>query len=478
MYDGYGLFIDGEWRPAADGALLAVVDPATEDDLGTVPQAGIEDANAAIDAAQRCFLTWSRTPGAERSVLLLRVAALVRERRDEIARQMTLETGKPLAQSKGEVEGAAAQFDWFAAEARRVKGEIVEPREDGSLTYITREPVGVVAAFTPWNFPVGLVARKLAPALAAGCTVVVRSAEEAPGCVMQLIRCFADAGAPNGLVNLLTGVPQPVSDVLMASPIVRKVSFTGSVSVGKTIIEKSAQTVKRVSLELGGHAPVIIFDDVDVAAVASQAVISKFNNAGQICVSPTRFYVHEQQAVEFTDRFVDATRKLKVGNGLDPQTDVGPLSTERRLKEIQSLVDETKTAGATLHVGGQRPADQNKGYYFEPTVFSDVDDSMRIMRQEVFGPVAPITTFSSYDDVMERANSSELGLAGYVFAGDGATGQRAVRDLECGMVALNTFKLGRVEAPFGGIKQSGYGREGGSGAIYDYMNEKWSQVSV
>jgi len=478
MYDQYGLYIGGRWRPAASGATYPVIDPGTEEMLGEAPSAGPEDAEAAIAAAADGMRVWRAKNAWERGAILRRAADLMTERKDAMARAIALEVGRPLAACGGEVQLAIDQFHWYAEETKRLYGQIVESRLPGGRIGVTYEPVGIVAAFSAWNFPVVLPARKIAPALAAGCSVIVRPSEEAPGGAMILIGCLHDAGVPPGAVNLLTGKASVISPVLMGSPAVRKVSLTGSTAVGIRLLKEAADTVKRVSMELGGHAPVIVFDDVDARSVAAMAAQSKYRNTGQVCVSPSRFYIHETVKESFVDSFVEATRKLKLGHALEPDSEVGPLTTRKRLEAVEALVEDTKASGARLLAGGRRPAGFNRGYWFEPTVFDDVADDARVMVEEPFGPIAPITGFRDFDEVMDRANALEMGLASYVFTRSLKRAHEAVDALEAGMVAVNTFALATAEAPFGGIKQSGYGREGGSQGILDYMNVKYMNMVV
>ena len=471
------LYIDGEWVSPVEGTVYEVVNPATEEVLGAAAQAGIQDANAAIEAASRAFKTWRHTPASERSAFLRAIAAELRNRKTKIATLITLEMGKPFAQSLGEVESSAGQFEWFAEEATRAYGQIVPPRGPGGFSTVHYEPVGVVAAFTPWNFPVSMLARKTATALAAGCTVVARPAEEAPGAVAEFFKCIQAAGLPKGVVNLLLGVPEPVATTLLQSKKVRKLTFTGSVAVGKHLYAASAPTLKRVSLELGGHAPVVVFDKARAASLGTLAAQRKYANGGQVCVSPTRFYVQEDALGAFTETFVEAAKALRVGPGLDLHSEVGPLATRRRRDWIEQLLEETLSSGGKLLTGGRRPSKFNKGFFFQPTVVTDVKDDDRVMSEEVFGPIAPIVSFKTEAEVVERANDSPVGLSGYVFTSDFSQAQRLMRDLELGMIGVNTLVLGRRETPFGGTKESGFGREGGAFGIYEFLEPKWCEIA-
>lgn len=476
-YSGRMLYIDCEWLPPAEGAVYDVVNPATEEVLGIAPQAGVQDADAAIEAASRAFRTWRHAPASERSAFLRAIAAELRNRKAKIATLISLEIGKPFAQSLGEVESSAGQFEWFAEEATRAYGQIVPPRGPGSISTVHYEPVGVVAAFTPWNFPVSMLARKIATALAAGCTVVARPAEEAPGAVAEFFKCIHVCGLPKGVVNLLLGKPEPVATTLLRSKKVRKLTFTGSVAVGKHLYAASAPTLKRVSLELGGHAPVVVFDKARAASLGALAAQRKYANGGQVCVSPTRFYIQEDALGAFAETFVEAAKSLRVGPGLDPQSEVGPLATRRRRDWIEQLLEDTLSAGGRLLTGGRRPSQFNKGFFFEPTVVTEVKDDDRVMSEEIFGPIAPIVSFKTEAEVVERANNSPVGLSGYVFTSDFSQAQRLMRDLELGMVGVNTLVLGRRETPFGGTKESGFGREGGAFGIYEFLEPKWCEIA-
>ncbi|MDF1586692.1 NAD-dependent succinate-semialdehyde dehydrogenase [Marinimicrococcus flavescens] len=471
------LYIDGRWMPAEAGETVKMIDPATEEQVGSFAQAQSKDVLKAIEAAERAFATWSKVPAWERSNLLRKAASLLAERSEQVARRITLECGKPFAQAKGEVQASVECIDWFADEARRIYGQILPGRTANSRFTATYEPVGVVAAFTAWNFPVVLQARKIAPALAAGCTIVSRPAEEGSGAVALLIKCFIDAGVPAGVVNLLTGTPQVISETVMDSDIVRKVTFTGSIPVGQHLMRRAADTVKRMSMELGGHSPVIVHEDVDPAKAAMIAAQGKFRNNGQVCVSPTRFYVHEKHKDAFTENFLAAAKAMKMGNGFEDGVEIGPLINRRRLEFIEQMVEDTKKDGGTLVMGGKRPADMNRGYFFEPTVFTDVPDDARIMNDEPFGPIAPLSTFSAFDEVIERANALPYGLAAYVFTDSLKLAQQTSQALKVGIVAVNNTAAATAEMPFGGVKHSGFGRENGSQGLLDYLDVKFTNFS-
>lgn len=478
MYRDLELYIDGGWRGASNGATRAVTDPATEDTLGSIAEATEADIDAALTAARAGFSVWRRIGTWERAKLIRKASDLIRERADEIATLMSVETGKPLAEAKGEVNAAADQFEWYSEETKRIYGQIIESRTADSRMAVIHQPVGVVAAFSAWNFPALLPARKIAAALAAGCSIIIKPAGEAPASCAALVRACHDAGVPSGVVNFLTGQSDMIARRLIASPIVRKVSLTGSVPVGKQILHLAADGVKKVSMELGGHAPVVVFDDVDAEKAAEVCANTKFRNCGQVCISPTRFYVHESKYEAFARRFAEVAKSLKVGRGMEEGVQMGPLANRRGLETIQELVADARQRGAEVLAGGSVPAEANRGFFFEPTVLGHVPDDARIMREEPFGPVAPLTTFTTYDEVMERANALPFGLAGYVFSNDLRTATRAYEDLEVGMVGVNEMLLATAEAPFGGVKESGMGREGGSFGIGDYLETKYVKIKL
>jgi succinate-semialdehyde dehydrogenase/glutarate-semialdehyde dehydrogenase len=473
MYHPPALLIDGVWREAASGRRMAVINPANEEVLGEAPAAGAADVQAAVAAAEAGFRRWRQTHGWERGKVLRAIARRMEARRDELARALSLEIGRPLSQSAAEVQIALEQFDWFAGEAERLFGETIASRQGGQLL-VTHEPVGIAAAFTAWNFPINLLARKIAPALAAGCAIICRPSEQAPATATILLECCVEGGAPAGVVQLLTGKAAEIVPAIMAAPAVRKISLTGSTAVGRRLLAAAAETVKRCSMELGGHSPVIVCEDADAEAVGRLCAQFKFRNAGQVCISPSRFYVHEAVAERFSAAFVAFARGLSLGDPLQEATTMGPLATRKQLERVEALSAETAASGAKLLCGGRRPAGRNKGYFFEPTVFAEVPDGARLMREEPFGPVAPINVFSDLDAAIARANATDYGLAAYAFTGSLERAQRLSRELHSGMVGLNTFAIAHAEAPFGGIDQSGMGREGGRQAIHDYLNVKLS----
>ena len=478
MYEKFGQFIDGKWQKAEKGETYEVINPATEEILGKASKASESDVNKALKSAEKGLQVWKNTPPWQRSKIIRKIADLIRERTDILAKWLTLEVGKPLTEAAGEVGGAADIFEWNSEETKRIYGQIVESRFENTRMYVKYEPVGVVAALVPWNFPIILASRKISTALGAGCSVICKPDVITPGCVMELMNIINDAGVPPGVVNLLSGDPASISSQLISSDIIKKVSITGSTRVGKLILKQAADKVQRVTMELSGHSPFIVFDDVDVNKVTDLAIAAKFRNNGQVCISPNRFYIHESKKDEFTKLMVSKTSKLKIGNGLDKDTVLGPLCTEKRLKEIEALVETTKKEGAKVLCGGRRPAGFNKGYYYEPTIFDDVKDNFTIMKQEPFGPLVPILSFKDTDDVIKRANDNDLGLASYIYTNNLEKAHKVSEMMETGTCAVNTAAVAFAEVPFGGIKQTGYGREGGSMAIKDYLNIKYTHFGI
>jgi succinate-semialdehyde dehydrogenase/glutarate-semialdehyde dehydrogenase len=478
MYDSFGLLIGGEWRRKGGAGVIEVNDPATGEAIGTAPAASAADVEEAIHAAEQGFKTWRATPAWTRADLLHAIANVMAGKTEEAARRITLETGKPLAQARREWALSIDQFRWYAEEARRIYGRIVESRAPGGRVEISHEPVGIAAAFTAWNFPAVLIARKLAPALAAGCAIIVRPSREAPGTAMLLIDCVQQAGVPAGAVSLLIGSASTTYEPIMASSAVRKISLTGSTAIGQQMIRDAAGTLKRVSMELGGNAPVVVFEDAPLEQVLDLCVPVKFANAGQVCVTADRFYVHESLVKPFTQGFAARARALRLGHGLEESTQMGPLINQRRVDAMEKIVADATARGGRIETGGGRPKGQNKGFFFEPTVITGLPDDALAIAEENFGPIAAITSFGDTEEAYARANSSEYGLAAYVFTRDPARMRAAAARLEAGMVGVNSFALAAAEAPFGGIKASGMGREGGTEGILDYMNVKLTQVVV
>ena len=471
MYTQLGLYIDGEWNHGNGGGGEDVINPATEKPLGHLPHATIADLDAALASAQAGFKLWKGKSAYDRGRIIKKAADLMRERADDMARSMSQEQGKVLAEAKGEVVTSADIVEWFAEEGRRAYGRIIPSRNPTVRQMVVTEPVGVVAAFTPWNFPVLTPARKIAAALAAGCSIIVKASEETPAGCVDLVRCFEDAGLPPGVINLVFGVPATISEHLIASPIVRKISFTGSVPVGKHLAQLAAKGMKRATMELGGHSPVVVFGDADPEKTADTISAFKYRNAGQVCISPTRFYVQEAIYDRFLKRFTDNAKAIKLGDGMEKDTTMGPLANARRLDAMDSFVADAKSRGGKIQTGGSRSG--NQGYFFEPTVITDVPDDSKIMTEEPFGPVAPVVTFKTFDEVVERANSLEFGLAAYTFTSSPKTATAIGDALQSGMVGVNSVAISTPETPFGGIKDSGYGHEGGIEGLEVYMNKKF-----
>ncbi|MBK8907126.1 MAG: NAD-dependent succinate-semialdehyde dehydrogenase [Rhodospirillales bacterium] len=470
-YPDTQLLIDGQWRDGADGRTLPVVDPATEDTIGTVAHAETPDLDDALAAADKAFKVWSATPAVERSKVMHCAADLLRERARDIGWILTREQGKPLAEAVGETMSAADMIDWCAEESRRTYGWVIPARAPGVVQMAIKQPVGAVAAFTPWNFPINQVVRKVGAALAAGCSIIVKAAEETPASAAALIRAFADAGLPPGVVNLVYGVPAEISEYLIPHPLIRKISFTGSTAVGKQLASLAGQHMKRSTMELGGHAPAIVCDDADVGKAVKLLASLKYLNAGQACIAPTRLMVQDSVYDRFLDGFVAAAGKIKVGNGLDDGVRMGPLANDRRIAALEALIKDAVESGGRLAAGGQRIG--NKGYFFQPTVLAEVPTTARIMIEEPFGPVAIVNRFATLDDAVAEGNRLTLGLAAYAFTGSNATAQALAASVEAGMISINHFGLATPEAPFGGVKDSGYGSEGGADAIEPYLVTKF-----
>ncbi len=478
MYSKFGQFIDGKWQASTMKETYDVINPATEEIIGKASKASAADVDKALKSAAKGFEVWKKVKPWERSKIIRKIADGIREKSKIFAKWMTLETGKTLAEGEAEASAAADIFEWNAEETKRIYGQSLESRFDNTKIQIIYQPVGVVAALSPWNFPLVLTARKVSAALAAGCSVICKPDVITPGTVMEMVNIVKDCGVPAGTVNLLSGDPAAITTQLLSSDIVKKVSITGSTRVGKIILKQAADKVQRVTMELSGHAPFIVFEDANIDKVTDIAMACKYRNNGQVCISPSRFYIHESKKEEFAKSFVEKTKKLKIGNGLDEGVQLGPLTTRKRLEEIEQLVEETKKEGAKVLCGGQRPAGFNKGYFYEPTIFDNVKDNFKIMTVEPFGPLSPITTFKSFDEVIERANNHSAGLAGYVCTNSMDLATKTSESLETGMVAVNTPFLSSAETPFGGIKQSGYGREGGSVGIKDYLNIKYTHLGL
>ncbi|MEJ0071613.1 MAG: NAD-dependent succinate-semialdehyde dehydrogenase [Pseudomonadota bacterium] len=471
MYPNTSLFIDGAWSAAKAGRTIPVVNPASGEVIGTVAHAERADLDRALEAADKGFRSWRKVSAFDRSKVMRKAADLLRERADKIAPLLTLEQGKPQPEAKMEVLAAADVIDWFAEEARRAYGRVIPARAEGVYQLVIKEPVGPVAAFTPWNFPINQVVRKLSCALAAGCSIIVKAPEETPASPAELIRAFADAGVPAGVMNLVYGVPAEISEYLIPHPIIRKMSFTGSTAIGKQLAAIAGAHMKRVTMELGGHAPAIVFDDADIDAASRLLAGAKYRNAGQVCVSPTRMLVQEKVYARFVDSFIQHTKALKIGDGLEAGTTMGPMANPRRIAAMEAFIGDATQRGAKVHTGGKRIG--NKGNFFEPTVITDVPMDARVMSEEPFGPLALIAPFGSFDDAVTEANRLPYGLASYAYTRSAKTANAIAAQVETGMMSINHHALALPEVPFGGVKDSGYGSEGGLEAIEGYLNTKF-----
>ena len=464
------LFINGIWQDAEKAEWLEVVDPATEDVVGKVALARTADLDLALEAAEKAFRTWKEVAPFARYKMMRKAGDLIRERADYIARLMTIEQGKPLFEAKGETMLAADTIDWYAEEGRRAYGRIIPSQFTGVNQMVIREPVGVVAAFSPWNFPINQAVRKISGAVAAGCSIIIKGPEETPASCAELVRAFADAGIPDGVVNLVYGVPAEISSYLIPHPVVKKISFTGSTAVGKQLASLAGLHMKLATMELGGHAPAIVFDDADINSALDVLTTQKFRNAGQVCVAPTRFMVQEKMYDRFVEGYIEIAKNIVVGNGLDSATTMGPLANERRLTAMDDLVANAVDTGATVHTGGKRLG--NKGYFFGPTVLTDVGLEAQIMNEEPFGPLVPISSFHDLNEALAEANRLPYGLAAYAYTSSSKTADALARGIESGIIGINHHGQPSIETPFGGIKDSGYGKENGSEGLSAFMHEK------
>lgn len=474
-YDELFLFIEGEWINGAGRDNSPVFNPATGGVIGRVPHARPQDLDRALQSADCGFEVWRRTPAYDRAKVLRRAAALLRERAEAIARQLTLEQGKALHEAQYEVASAADYFEWFAEEGRRVYGRTVPSRRPEVYQRVHKEPIGPVAAFAPWNFPAITPSRKIAAALAAGCSVVIKPAEECPATALAIARALDDAGLPNGVLNVVFGMPDLISRHLIESPVIRKVSFTGSVPVGRLLAAQAGQALKPITLELGGHAPVLVFADADLDAAARLVVAGKFRGTGQICLSPTRILVQRPVYEAFLSKLVAETQALKIGDGLDPDTQVGPISNARRVEAVAALVADARACGATVRTGGERI--DRPGLFWQPTILTEVPSHAKVMHEEPFGPLAVVCPFETIDEALAEANRLPYGLAAYAFTESARTAVRVGNELEAGMIGINHAQMIVCEVPFGGIKDSGYGSEGGAEGIQSYLTTKFiSQI--
>ncbi|MGI4879436.1 MAG: NAD-dependent succinate-semialdehyde dehydrogenase [Janthinobacterium lividum] len=457
-YPALHMVIAGE-RVAGDGrATHRVVNPATGETLAELPLASAADLDRALEAADRGFRRWRKAPAEERAGVLMKAAQLLRDRREDLARVATMEQGKPLAEARIEVMMSVGLFEFYAGELQRLYGRVLV-RPEGRRSTVTKEPVGPVAAFAPWNFPLGNVGRKLGAPIAAGCSVILKPAEETPASALGILQALIDAGLPNDVAQIVFGVPDEVSRHLLGSPVIRKLSFTGSTVVGKHLVKLAADGMKRTTMELGGHGPVLVFDDADVDAVAAMTAGSKYRNAGQVCVSPTRFYIQEDVYDRFVDSFTAHARAIRVGDGADPATGMGPMANPRRPDAMERLIGDARSHGATVRTGGERIG--NQGFFYAPTVLSDIPPDAAIMSEEPFGPVALLNPFRTYDDAIDAANRLPYGLAAYAFTRDARRQMSLGRDIEAGMIGINSMMIGGADTPFGGVKDSGHGSEDG-----------------
>jgi len=470
-YPNLELYIDGQWLGVDSRGGEDVLNPATEKPLARLPHASPADLDAALEAAKKGFAVWRATTAYDRAKIMRKAADLMRERHDAISKILVLEQRKVYPEARAEVITSADIIEWYAEEGRRAYGRIVPGRVKGVRQIVVQDPVGIVAAFTPWNFPTLTPARKIGGALAAGCSLILKASEETPGACIELVRCFADAGLPAGVLNLVFGLPATISEHLIAKDDVRKISFTGSIPVGKHLAGLAARGMKRATMELGGHSPVVVFADADPEKSAETIAAFKYRNAGQVCISPTRFYVQEPVYNRFLTRFVDYAKAIKVGDGMEKGTTMGPMANARRIDAMESFVNDAKDRGGKIMTGGNRRG--NQGYFFEPTVVTEVPDDAKIMTEEPFGPVAPVVPFKSFDEVVERANSLPFGLASYAFTSSTQTATMIADALQSGMVGVNSIAISTPETPFGGIKESGYGSEGGIEGLQAYLNTKF-----
>ena len=463
--------IGGEWVQADSGATIDVINPASGQKLGTVPKCGKAETRRAIEAADKAFATFRKTTALERSKLLRNLHDAILDNQDALAQLLTLEQGKSLAEAKGEIGASAAYVLWFAEEARRTYGDVVPSPWADRRIIVTREPVGVIAAITPWNFPSSMLARKIGPAIAAGCTSVVKPASQTPYSGLAWGALCEEAGIPAGVVNIVTGAAGEIGDEICANPIVKKLTFTGSTEVGKVLIEKSAATVKKVSMELGGNAPFLIFDDADIDRAVEGAIMAKYRNSGQTCVCTNRFFVQAGVYDEFVEKFAAASAKLKVGPGVEDGVQQGPLIDLKAVEKVEELIADASAKGGKIVTGGKRH--ELGGSFFQPTVISEANPTMRFMEEEIFGPVAPVFRFDEEDEAVALANSTQYGLACYFYTGDLGRAFRVIEGLKYGMVGVNEGLITTPEAPFGGVKESGLGREGGHQGIEDYLDTKY-----
>jgi succinate-semialdehyde dehydrogenase/glutarate-semialdehyde dehydrogenase len=472
------LFINGEWCDSSSGKKLGVENPATEEIIAEVALGTREDCKRAVAAAAEALKTWMKLTPYDRARVLKKTAELMRERADALARTMTMEQGKPIAEAKGEVLHSADTFEWFAEEGKRAYGQVIPPSNAAKRHLTIKHPVGVVGAIGPWNFPITLQARKIAPALAAGCTIVCKPASQTPLSLIGVFECLIDAGLPKGVANLVIGSASEIADEFLTNPAVRKISFTGSTEVGKKLMKQAADQMKRLSLELGGHAPFIVFPDADPKVVAKAAVIGKFRNNGQVCISPSRFFVHKDVEKKFTEAAVEEAKKLKMGNGLEEGVVVGPMFEKKAMDSTAALIEDARRKGAQVLTGGKKSEKFQKGYFFEPTVLRGISSDAHILTEEPFAPVMPLLDFSKIDEVIEAANNTRYGLAAYVFTNDITVMWRMAEGIEAGIIGVNDPVPATPQCPFGGMKESGLGRELAHEGLEAYLETKYVSIGL
>lgn len=467
------MYIDGKWCDGAENKTIGVLNPATEEVVSDMAFGSRADAKRALEAASRALPSWMKLTAFDRAKVLKKTADLMRERADAIARTLTMEQGKPLAEAKAEILHSADTFEWFAEEGKRAYGQLIPNSQPGKKHVTLKHPIGVVGAISPWNFPITLQARKIAPALAAGCTIVCKPASQTPLSLVQVFECLIEAGLPQGVANLVMGPAQDIADEFMENPICRKISFTGSTEVGKQLMRGCADQVKRLSLELGGHAPFIVFPDADPEVGAKIAVTGKFRNNGQVCIAPSRFYVHKDVQKKFTEAAVEFAKALKLGNGLDAGVEIGPMFEKRAMEGTVNLIEDAKKTGAKILTGGKRAERFAKGYFFEPTVLGNLSMDAKIMTEEPFAPIMPLLDFSKLEDVIAAANNTRYGLAAYVFTNDLTIAWKMAEGLEAGIIGVNDPVPATPQCPFGGMKESGMGRELGHEGLEAYLETKY-----
>lgn len=472
------MYIDGQWCAAQDGRTLGVINPATEEVITDMAFGSRADTKRALASAAKAMPGWMKLTAYDRAKVLKKTADLMRERADAIAKTLTMEQGKPLAEAKAEILHSADTFEWFAEEGKRAYGQVIPNSQPGKRHLTIKHPVGVVGAISPWNFPITLQTRKLAPALAAGCTIVCKPASQTPLSLVQVFECLIEAGLPAGVANLVMGPAQDIADEFLENPICRKISFTGSTEVGKQLMRGAADGMKRLSLELGGHAPFIVFPDADPEVGAKIAVMGKFRNNGQVCIAPSRFYVHKDVQKKFTDATVEFAKALKLGNGLDAGVEIGPMFEKKAMEATTGLIDDARQRGAKVLTGGGRSSRFEKGYFFEPTVLSNISGEMKLMTEEPFAPVMPILDFSKLDDVIAAANNTRYGLAAYVFTNDLTVAFKMAEGIEAGIIGINDPVPATPQCPFGGMKESGLGRELGHEGLEAYLETKYVSIKM